>query len=815
MDRLSHDLRGAFRHIQRSVAFSTAVVLILALGIAAVTTTFSATEALLFRHLPYPNSDRLVSLRSVAAGHLYERVSAGALADWQLQASSFDSITGYRWYTADVLSGTEGERLNGLFATPEFFDVFGVPLQGRGFVTSDRGTRTLVLGQDVWRRRFNADPSIVRSSVNLNVRNFRRVGPTPHAVVGVAATPVRFPPLTADFQLNLPTVLDTIDFFAPEFVSPASSRENPELDVVGRLATGVTLAQAQAEMDAIVRRQALQYPRSLVTTVRLLPLRDHIVGRSRNGLLLLAAGTWMLLLIACANVATLLLAHGAARRREVAIRRALGAPESRIVRQFLLETVILAALAGGVGIAASYLAIEMTRPLLPRSLPLLSEMHINAIVASFAAVCALLTACLTGIIPALRITRGVRDDVLGRQRAGVTATREQTRLTRSLVALEVALVLILMLGTALLGRSAVNAWRVDPGFDPANLLTMTVSLPENKFDWNHNAMFAGQVVESVSRLPAVDGAAVIQGIPMRSGSFYGSGTIEGFVPRGEADKPAWRIRVVSPEYFEVMRIPIVKGRALDARDEQGEVGYARNVVVSNVFAQRYWPGEDPIGRRIGSPDRWETVIGVAGDLHYAGLEADATADVYYPQRLFPQAAITLVVRTRGNPLNETSTIRSQIRSIDQDAFVTNVASMEEVIGRSQAQRRAGTFLVAVLSALGLVLVLVGIYSVIAQSVIQRRVEIAIRMALGAEPWRVLWLVMQTALSPAVIGVAGGLLGGAALTRFIASLLFGVDSSDWQTWLAACALVLTTSVLAGYLAARRATLEEPMTVLKAD
>jgi len=762
MDTLVHDVGAALRHVRRELAFSATLVLILALGIGATTAIFSVSEALLLPQLPYPDSERLVSLHRIGPVQdpLYQRVAAGTLADWQLQASSFDAIAGYRWRTVDVLGGAESERLRGLFVTPEFFKVFGVSLVGRGFLAEDRGTRTIVLGSEVWHRRFDADQGIAGTTLELNARNFSRGGPTPHVVLGVAAAPVHFPPLTADFQLDVASIVDTIDFWTPEFVSPTSSRDAHELDVVAKLRPGVTIAKAQAEMDAIARRQAERFPKSNGEwAVRVMSLREQVTNNSRTGIFLLTFGTGMLLFIACADAAALLLARGVARRREVAIRMALGATRWRIARQFLIEAMIVATLSGTVGLVFASWALDLSRPWLPASLPVLQKMGINPTVVGFAVLCSIVAACLTGIAPALRAVRERTDGLIGREGPGLTSNRQCTRLVAAFVSAEVALALILLLGAGLLIRSALHAWRVDPGFDPNSLLTMTVSLPENKFDWNHNAVFAREVMEAVRSMPSVNGATVIQGLPMRTGSFYGLGDIEGFVPRSDAESPSWRIRVVSPGYFEVMRIPIVSGRGLEIQDEEGVVGSARSVVVSTAFARRYWPGENPLGKRIGSPKWWMTVVGVAGDVNYAGLETDPTVDVYYPQGLFPQAAITLVVRTRSDPLNEISPVRARIRDVDQDAFVTDVRSMEQVIAGSQAERRAGTLLVTVFAAMALVLVLAGVYSVIAQSVVQRQLEMAIRVALGASWWRVAALTMRTALLPAVVGISIGVLGG--------------------------------------------------------
>jgi predicted permease len=813
LDSILQDVRFALRGLRRSPGFAGVAMFTLAVGIAATTATFSASETLLLRPLPYRESERLVVLRGVNRGHLYDRVSAGTLADWQLEAQSFEAIAGYRWYTADVLGAPGNERLRGLFATPEFFEVFGVAIEGRGFHPEDRKTRAVVLGHDLWHRRLNADGSYIGSTLTLNVRNFSRAGPTPHRVLGTATAPVRFPPLTADFQLGMAGGLDTIDFWAPEWVSPISSRQNPELDVVGRLRPGVTIAHAQAEMDAIVARQVEKHPDSSLSGVRVVSLREQVAGRSRSGVLLLGSATWMLLLIACANVAMLLLSRSVVREREVAIRAALGASRSRIVRQFLLEAAVLAGLASALGAALAAMAVELARPWLPLSLSILAEMEVNSTVAAFAVGCAVVTACLTGLAPAVRALRGDTGAVAGRQ--GTSLTPRRNRLVGVYVCAEVALVVMLLEGTGLLGRSALAAWRVDPGFDPTDVLTMTVSLPENKFSWNHNAVFARDVIEAVRTLPSVVGAAVVQGLPMRVGSFYGVGQVEGYVPQSGVDLPTWRIRVISTDYFDVMRVPIVAGRAFDSRDEQGEVGFSRNVIVSEAFVDRYWPGQNPLGKRIGSPERWETVVGVAGNVRYAGLEAEPTLDVYYPDALFPQAAVTLVVRTGSDPRHAVADIRARIRSVDADAFVTDIRTMDEVIGASQAERRAGTLLVAVISVLAFVLVLAGVYSVIAQSVVQRQLEWAIRVALGAEPRRIIHLAMRSGLSPAFLGIVVGVLGGLATTRLMTSVLFGVDSMDGITWFGMCGVVLMACVGAAYVPARRAALVAPMTALKAE
>ena len=824
MDSLRQDLRSSLRHFRRHRGFAAAAVVVLALGIGATTAVFSVSETLLLRPLPHPDGDRLVALRSVRrlGDFPSTRAAAGTLADWQRQATSFDALAGYRWVSVDVIDGGRSHRLSGLLATPEFFEVFGVPVTGRAFAAGDRGAGAVVLGRDAWQRLFDADESLVGGTIDLHVRDLSRVGPTRFTVLGVAAAPERFPPIEADFELGVGSVVDTVDFWLPMFVAPTDSREAEDrrINVVAKLRPGVTAVRAQAEMDAIARRQAADHPdEHRGWGVRVAPLRELTAAGARDGIVLLSAGTALLLLIACANVATLLLARGVARRREVAIRAALGASRWRIARHFLVEAAALGLGAGALGVVLAAWAIALARPWLPPSLPALQQMAVNPTVLGFAVVSAGLTACIAGVAPALRAARtgGVR--LTGRDARGAASDGSRTRLVGVLVAAEVALTVVLLLGAGLLVRSALSAARMDTGFDPANLLTMTVSLPENKFDWDHNAVFAREVVDAVRSLPSVTGAAVVQGVPMGAGGFFGSGVIEGYVPPAGAEAPIYRLRVVSPGYLETMGIPVVAGREFEARDEVGERGYNRTVLVSESFARRYWPGQNPLGRRIGSligdAEWWMTVVGVAGDVRYGGLEAAPTDDVYLPQGLYPQAAITLVARTAGDPMAEAAEVRGRIRGVDPHAFVTDVRSMDEVVAASQAERRAGTLLIALFGTLALVLVAAGVHGVISQAVVQRRQELAVRSALGAGPARVVVLAMRTALQPAAIGIAVGAVGAAGLTRVLSAMLFGVGVFDAATWVGAGLVILAACVAAGYVPARRASRVDPMTTLRAE
>ena len=834
LEAIAHDVKDAVRNLRRRRAFAASAVVILALGIAATTAVFSVAETLLLRPLPYPEGDRLVTLRSVSpvGGDASTRVAPHVLADWQLDATSFVAVTGYRRATADVIDGGQSDRLGGLLATPEFFEVFGVPRLGRGFRDEDRGARrpfepadtgeAVVLGHEAWRRLFDADERLVGGQIDLHVLNFSRTGPTRYTVVGAATAPVRFPPLEADFQLGDSHLIDAIDFWMPQFVSAtevaAPGSSDLWFDVVARLRPGVTVAQAQAEMDGIARVQAERYPdTSRGRGIRVVSLREHVAGGSRNPIVLLSIGTAMLQLIACANVATLLLARGVARRRELAVRMALGAARWRIVRQLLMETFVLAACAGLLGTVLASWMINLARPWLPQSVPLLQEIGINWSVLVFALASVVVTTGMTGLAPALR---AAQDD--GTRVAGLPARGgSPPRLVRALVSAEVTLTIVLLIGSGLLVRSAVRVGEVETGFNPDNLLTMVISLPANKFDWDQNAVFAREAIDAVRSLPSIRDAAVGLGLPVRALNTVSTvGSIEGYVPTSDTEELTANTRVVSPGYFATMQIPILAGRSFDARDEEGRRGFPRSIVVSDSFAKRYWPGRDPLGWRVSFGQDFRagaTVVGVVGDVRYSGLETEPTVDLYLPQGLFPQAAVSLVARTRteGNPLSEAAVVRERVRTVDPHAFVTDIRSMEQLIAGSQAVRRAGTLLVSVFGAVALALVVAGVASVITQTVAQRRLELAIRSALGAGPRRVVAVAMRTGLEPAAVGLACGTVGALGLTRAMTSVLFGVSASDVVTWAGAGAVLLAACVVSAYLPARRAGRIDPMTALRAE
>jgi predicted permease len=799
-------------------------VISLALGIGASTAVFGVSDALLLRPLPYPDSDRLVALRS---SHSSSTPDSGLtspldLADWQAHATSFDAIAGYRWRSVDLTGGAYSERLHGLWVTQDFFKVFRITrVEGRTFAPRDRGVNTIVLGRDVWERRFHADRALIGSMLDVNVINLSRVGATPHLVLGVVQVDVNFPPLTADFNRGAVTsvtesgVEDRVDFWVPLFLGEDLRRDDRTLDVVAKLRPGVTLQQAQAEMDVIGRTLAETFPGTNRNWgVDVVPLRGHILGTTRRVVLWLLLATVLVLVIACGNVSTLLLARGLARQSEVVVRIALGASRARIARHFVIESLLITLLATVVGVGIMSVAKALLTPWLPADIPLIHRMGINGSVLAFAVTIALATACLAGIAPAWMSSGHAPAATLNMR--GQSAGRQHHRAISILVAAQVALTIVLLVSTGLLLKSAARLREIEPGFDAKNVLTMAISLPHNKFDWQHNVVFSRDVVSAVKTNPNVTDAAVIQGVPMRPGGFWTTFTVEGMPPPDPGDLPVARHRVISPDYFRVMHIPLLEGRTFDERDGVGERGHPKFVIVNHALAARYWPGRAAVGRRLhAGPDPWVTVAGVVGDVRYAGLDTPPDLEIYLPEALFPQSAITLLVKTTTNPSAVVADVRARVARIDREAFITDVRTMDELIADSLASRWFATLLLTLCAGIALILALTGIYGIVAQAVVQRTFEVGVRLALGSTPRRIVCLMLRRSALPVAAGAVLGLLGTVAAARLLSAMLFGVRPFDPATFSAATVLFVLVALVAAFLPARRAARVDPLIALRCE
>jgi putative ABC transport system permease protein len=807
-------------------------MLSLAVGVGANAAIFSVGYAMLAHPLPYAGADRLVMLRPMNPSHgvLWTTVAPANLVDWQAQAKSFEAIAGYRWKTVDLIDfagGNRSERLRGLYITPEFFRVLGVPLMGETFRretmpafdysdnSQHRGSE-VIIGRGLWQRRFGSDGKLLGKVIDVNTINLSRVGPTPSLVVGIALADAHFPPLSADFNLGVSGIGESIDFWVPEF-RDWTRRDSGDLDVIARLRSGVSLERAQAEMDSISRNLAAAYPETnngLI--VRVVQMRDQVLGGSQRVLWMLFACAGFVLLVACGNVANLLLARAAAHQKEVAIRAAIGAGRLQILRQFLAESGLIALPAGAVGAALAYGSLVILRPLIPADVPLARDATVDLTVLLFTLIIASLTALITGVIPALRFSSGSPGDLMKLEGRSSTAGRGRQRIVAILVASEVAMTLVLLIATGLMVKSANRLWQIDPGFDTRHLLTMTISLPNNKFEWRHNVVFSRQVIRSIESMPEVRKAAVIQGVPMRAGSFYTTFSVEGR-SNTPVDLPSGRIRVVSSGYFRVMKIPILSGRDYDEHDEVGEVGSLPSVIVNRTLADRFWPGQDAIGKKLTMT--WKkspsVIIGVVSDVRYTGLDAEPGNETYIPEGLYPQSAITLLVRTDRDPLLLYPEMHRRIVEIDKDAFVFDVKPMTQLIAESLAPRRFSTLLLSAFAAVALILSLAGIYAVIAHSVVQRTVEIGIRVAMGASPGRVTGLMLRHGLLPAICGMAVGWSGAFAISRFFSGMLFGIGPLDLPTWILLSGAMLAVACIASYLPAHRACHVDPSVALRAE
>lgn len=816
------DIRFAFRTLRHNGIATVVAVLSLAIGVGANAALFSIGDAMLGHPLPYAGADRLVMLRPTNPSHggSWIGVAPANLLDWQAQAKSFEAIAGYRWQSVDLTGGDRSERLRGLRISPEFFKAAGVQLMGETFNTAGMQHRQteLILGNGLWRRRFASDATLVGKVLDVNVIDLTRVGATRYFIRGIAMSEVRFPPLSGDSDLGVSGVGigDSVDFWVPDVLDPAK-RDIGDLDVIARLRPGISLKEAQAEMDTISANLAAAHPETNNgLSVRVVPLRDQVLGGSSRVLILLFACTALVLLVACGNVANLLLVRATARHKEVAIRVALGAARLRVLRQFLAEAAVIAVSAGLIGAGLAYGGLAALRPLIPADVPLAQNAAIDGTVLLFTLIITSLTALVTGIVPALRVSSENPARGMNLESRGTTADRDRHRLVRILVASEVAMTLVLLIATGLMVASASRLWKIDPGFDSQHLLTMTISLPNNKFEWRHNVVFSRQVIDSIKTMPEVRDAAVVQGAPMHTGSFHASFNVEG-KPDNPVDRPLAAMRIVSPGYFRVMKIPVLSGRDFDERDETGPIGSLPVVIVNRTLAERFWPGQDPVGKRVRMS--WlkdpSVIIGVAGEVRYTGLDQKPGVEFYLPEGLYPQPAITLLVRTDRDPLPMFSEMRRRIVDVDKDAFIFDVKPMTQLISESLAPRRFSTTLLSAFAVVALILSLTGIYGVIANAVAQRTTEIGIRIAMGASPAGVTALMLRYGLVPASCGMAAGWSAAFAISRLFSAMLFGVGPLDIRTWLFVSGTMLAVVGLASYLPARRAARLDPMIALRAD
>src|SRR3954452_1569480 len=806
---LSQDVRYGARMLLKNPAFTAIAVLALALGIGANSAIFSVVNTLLLRPLPYKNPGQLVVIWENAThlGFPKNTPSPANFLDWQKQATLFEGMAAFAERTFNLTGVGEPERLEGRRVSATLFDLLGVrPIVGRGFVPEEDkpGTRVALLNESLWRRRFGSDPGVIGRALALNGESY--------TVVGVLPNRVRLPA----FGNWRDPVWVPLAFPAEE----AASRGNHFLEIIGRMKPGVSLEQARAEMATIMARLAQQYPEDntrIGTVVN--ALHEEIVGNMKPALLILLGAVAFVLLIACANVANLLLARAAARHKEIALRLALGADRTRLTKQLLVESVMLSLLGGIVGLLLAYAGLRVLTRFIPADVANAEMINIDIKVLVFTLLVALVTGLVFGLAPASQAAHFNINDTLKEGGRDSGAGPRGKRLRSALVIAEVAVSFILLIGAGLLINSFMHLRNLDPGFRADHLLALNVDLSETKYPDNpKRTAFFDEVVRRIQALPGVRSVAVAGNLP-----FTYNGDSMPIGAEGIPDQPPDQrsdvvFRAIGPGYFSTMGLPLVRGRDFN---DQDTLDTALAVVVSEKTARHYWPNDDPIGKRIknGSATAdaaWRTIIGVVKDVRQNDFIAEPKMQMYFTYRqlrsLMPNA---LIVRTAVDPLSLATSVRNAIWAVDKDQTVANIDSMEHIVAGAVARQRFSMRLLASFAGIALVLAAVGIYGVMSYSVAQQTREIGIRMALGAQRGDVLKMTVKQGLKLVGVGLGIGLVSAFILTRVMASLLFGISATDPTTFISISLVLMAVAILANLIPALRATRVDPMIALRAQ
>jgi predicted permease len=804
-DELHQDIRFSLRQLRRNPGFTIVALVTLALGIGANTAIFSVVRGVLLRELPYADPDRLVRVFShVERGRA--SVSAVDFTDWRQQSTTFSSLAASEESTVNLTGSGTAERYTQARVSANMFQLLGVRVSlGRSFLQGEdtpTAPRIVILSDGLWRGRFGGDPAIIGKSITLDGY--------PTEVVGVAPPDMRYP---SPVDLWMTTRFTARDL-------SQSARGARWLDVVGRLAPGVSVEQAQTEMNVIARRLELQDPRhNAGFSTELVGLRDEMVGDVRPALLVLLATVGLVLLIACANVASLMLGRTAARESELAVRTALGAGRGRLVRQLLTESCCLAVAGGGVGLLLALGGTRLLVALAPSDIPRLYDVRVDGVVLLFTLGATAVAALCFGAIPALQVSAARTALHLRTGDRGSRSRPGSARARSSLVVAEVTLALMLLVGAGLLIRSFSRLRQVNPGFSAAHVSTFTLTLSPVKYATiDQQRAFSKSLLDAVHRIPGVDSAAVTFGLPLSGSSFQLSFDVAGRPAPPPNQEPRAQVRIVSPGYFATVGIPLLRGRAFSEGDQASA---PRVLIVSEETARRHFPGEDPIGKRIdfgwtrGGDRLGGEIVGIVGNVRQHGLSSGLTPHVYAAWDQWPLDEISVVMRSRGDPSTALAAVRGVVRSLDRDLPVYDVFTLESMVDRALGQPRFYLLLLGIFAALAVLLAVVGIYGVIAYTVQQRTREIGIRIALGASHERVVGMVVRRGLMLAVLGIALGTAGAFALTRVLQTLLFGVSARDPMTFAAVSALLGGVALVASWVPARRAARVDPLTAMRSD
>ena len=795
------DLRYALRQLVKNPGFTGVAILTLALGIGACTAIFSVVNGVLLRPLDYPQPDRIVAIRETNLPQFPEfSVSPPNFLDWEKRTKSYSSLAAYSGAQINLTGEGEPQRLIGVKATAHYFDVYGIkPVLGRTFAAEEDApgkNHVVVLSHPFWQRVFGGDKKVIGRSLHLNSESY--------TVIGVA------PPGFGQAS--------KVDLWTPMAFSAEERSEKNRgahyLNVAGRLKPGVSVTQAEAELKLLAAQLAKQYPDSNKGWgVFVLPMLDYYVRDVRVVLYTLLGAVSCLLLIACANIANLLLARATARHRELSIRSALGAGRFRLVRQLLTESVILALFGGAGGLLVARWGLDLLLALAPEDLPRTASIHLDPTVLIFSLLLSLATGVAFGIAPAWLAAHSDMNESLKQGARGSTDARG--RLRAALVVIEVAFALVLLGGAGLLARSFMRLTHVDPGFNPANATILRLALPEKKYDSDEKqAAFADALLARLRVLPGVQSAGLTHTLPLLGDWVLGF-NIAGRPPIAPSDLPNTNYYAVTPDYFRAMGIPLLRGRLFTERDDAKA---PRVAIINQSLAKQFFPNEDPIGKQINitnGPDTWRQIVGIVGDIKQYGVDKETTSQTYEPFAQKPFDTLNVVLRTSGSPIALVSALRPAVYAVDKEQPVGDIRPLSEIVAETIAKQRFAMTLLAVFSFVALVIASVGIYGVMSYSVAQRRGEIGIRMALGAQSRDVLQLILSRGGKLVGLGLLLGLGATLLASRAMGSILFQTSAYDPFTLAAITLLLAVVALLACLLPAQRATKVNPIEALRAD
>jgi putative ABC transport system permease protein len=813
MDTLFQDMRYGFRVLLKSRGVSVAAVVALMLGIGANTAIFSVVNAVLLKPLPYPEPERLVRIYEKSPQFDAMSISYPNFLDWQERNQSFEQIAMFRYDGFNLAGGDAPERVQGRFVSANFFPILGVtPTTGRSFLPEEDkpgGNPAVILSNGLWQRRYGADPKLLGKSLAINGNDY--------TVIGI---------LPADFSFYSQAEL-FLPLGAVDDVTRRSRDLHSGFQAIGRLKPGVTLAQASLEMENIALSLAREYPNTNIGySVTLYSMHEDVVGSIRSALLVLVGAVSFVLLIACANVANLLLARAAARQKEIAIRTALGASRMRIMRQLLTESVLLSMTGGALGLLLALWGTDALVAAIPDAIPRAEDIRLDAGVLAFTLAVSLVTGIVFGLVPAMQASKPDLNESLKEGGRGSTSGRHRVR--SLLVVSEVALALVLLIGAGLMIRSIMRLRDVAPGLDPRNVITMQIPLSSSVASEPAKIRtFYRQLLERVHDVPGVHSAAINSNMPLTGEDSEAPFWVGGGPRPAPEDLTFALMYPTSPGYLKAMGVPLLKGRFLAENDTEKS---STVVVIDELMARGLFADQDPIGKRITIPGIGQIpdisceIVGVAGHVKHFGLDADSKSKIQYqfyipfaqiPDLFIPMVAtnVTLLARTQADPLSLSAAIKKEILAVDKDQPVNNVRTMEQILTASISQQRFSMLLLGIFAGVALILAAVGIYGVMSYSVAQRTHEIGIRLALGASRSDVLRLVVGQGMTLTAGGVGAGLLGAFFLTRLMESLLFAISATDPLTFIAIALLLAGVALVACFVPARRATKVDPCVALR--